>query len=237
MIIGISGFLGSGKDTVADIIREQLGEEATAKVALADPMKRIARDVYDFTEQQLWGPSEMRNGADIRYPRDHSFAYHNAPCGCCGWTPEDDDRQCYLTPRYALQKLGTEWARDCYTDTWCVLAIRTAKTLLENPALGYSQKQGLTRKIGPIDLKGDLVPESTKAVMISDVRYKNELAKIREAGGTLIRVIRKGVDIASNHTSESEMAGISDNSFHMVVQNDGTLENLREKVQELNLTV
>jgi hypothetical protein len=30
-------------------------------------MKRFAKDVFGFSEFQLWGPSEARNGVDERY--------------------------------------------------------------------------------------------------------------------------------------------------------------------------
>lgn len=56
-IILLVGQAGSGKDTVADAIGGQ-------KMALADPMKRLARAIFDFTEDQLWGPSESRNALD-----------------------------------------------------------------------------------------------------------------------------------------------------------------------------
>ena len=36
-------------------------------------MKRIARDVFGFSDEQLYGPSEMRNAPDERYPREHEW--------------------------------------------------------------------------------------------------------------------------------------------------------------------
>ena len=51
MILGISGLAGSGKDQFATY----LGPVGAVTVALADPLKRIARDVYAFTDEQLWG--------------------------------------------------------------------------------------------------------------------------------------------------------------------------------------
>lgn len=64
MIIGIAGAAGSGKDTVADFIGKY---NNSICIAQADPMKRFARDVFGFTEEQLWGPSECRNAPDARY--------------------------------------------------------------------------------------------------------------------------------------------------------------------------
>jgi hypothetical protein len=64
MIIGIAGAAGSGKDTVAGFISKY---SSAVSIAQADPMKRFAKDVFNFTEHQLWGPSEARNGVDERY--------------------------------------------------------------------------------------------------------------------------------------------------------------------------
>jgi len=233
-IIGVSGLAGSGKDTVADFIIEEVF--GVARVSLADPMKRICRDVYDFSEEQLWGPSEMRNKPDKRYPRSckecggkgdrvyedmppGSPALH--PCMACHGNPVT-----YLTPREALQKLGTEWARHCYEDTWVEMAIRTAKTLLSAEHYNYSQVQGLRATTQAIQTEGVVIP---------DVRFRNEIKCIKEAGGVVFRVRRssslKGG--AAQHLSETEQAEIPDSVFDLVIDNQGSLDDLRVKVSEI----
>lgn len=98
MLLGIAGLAGSGKDTVANMLVERF---AFTKVSLADPLKRICKDVFDFTDEQLWGPSEHRNAPDARWDG--------------------------LTPRYALQQLGTEWGRRMHPDVWVRYMIRSAQ--------------------------------------------------------------------------------------------------------------
>lgn len=66
-IIGILGGSRSGKDTVASIINKFLGG---VSVAQADPMKRFAKKIFGFTDQQLWGPSDFRNAIDERGSHD-----------------------------------------------------------------------------------------------------------------------------------------------------------------------
>lgn len=234
MIISISGVAGSGKDTVADfLIEEVFGVD---RVSLADPMKRICRDVYDFSEEQLWGPSEMRNKPDMRYPRPckecggkgdrvyedmppGSPALH--PCMVCHGKPFT-----YLTPREALQKLGTEWARHCYEDTWVQLAIRTANKLLKESGYTYSQAQGLRATTQAVQSEGVVIP---------DVRFRNEIKCIKEAGGVVFRVRRdSSLDGgAAQHVSETEQAGIPDSVFDLVIDNQGTLDDLKVKVVEI----
>jgi hypothetical protein len=49
-------------------------------------------------------------------------------------SPEDD---IFLTPRHALQQLGTEWARSCFGDVWVQYTLRIAKALLHDPDYTY----------------------------------------------------------------------------------------------------
>lgn len=71
-IILICGAAGSGKDTVAGFIKTYGGDNVNT-IAQADPMKQFAGRVFDFTEHQLWGPSEARNGKDERFGSDEAW--------------------------------------------------------------------------------------------------------------------------------------------------------------------
>lgn len=57
--------MGSGKSTVANTLIEKFG---FVQVGLADPMRRFCQEVYQFSDNQIWGPSEYRNAPDKRYP-------------------------------------------------------------------------------------------------------------------------------------------------------------------------
>lgn len=54
----------SGKDTVADFLVKNHG---AVGLAMADPMKRFAAQVFGFDEHTLWGPSSARNSMDPRF--------------------------------------------------------------------------------------------------------------------------------------------------------------------------
>jgi len=220
MIIGISGKAGSGKDTCADFLVNDCG---FVKVALADPFKRMCRDVFDFSEQQLWGPSEFRNEPDKRYLRGVKK----------GIIPQ----KVYLTPRFALQTLGSEWGRNCYKNVWVDYAIRTAKAIekaYENrEPVYYDQVLGLCQDSDPENWAGEC---THKGVAIPDVRVKNEIEAIKKADGLVIRVVRSGAGLqgdAANHKSETEMNSIPDSLFDEVIINDGSLDELRSKILKL----
>ena len=59
MIIGICGKMNSGKGVVATYLE---GEYKLLNAALADPIKVIARVLFDISQEALWGPSENRRG-------------------------------------------------------------------------------------------------------------------------------------------------------------------------------
>jgi energy-coupling factor transporter ATP-binding protein EcfA2 len=196
VIVGLTGKAGSGKDTVAGMLNAIIFDEyghlsvrPSASLAFADPMKKFCAEVFDFSEEQLYG--KLKEEPDLRYPRTHV----EPGTGCAYRT--------HLTPRYALQTLGTQWGRDCYPNIWVEYGIRRAQEFL---------------KVG------------AKLVTITDVRFENEADAVHEAGGKILRVVRPGaatVGIAG-HKSETEMDGIT---ADFEILNDGTLVDLREKVR------
>ena len=150
----------------------------------------------------------------------------------------DKLEQCYLTPRYALQTLGTEWGQDCFKNTWVDLTIRDAERVLDPERnYRYLRTRGVYRlpdeKFYPE--KGD---RRTKGVVISDVRWPegHEGQGIRKANGFVVKVARPGAGLkgqASQHASEAIVAKTSDEAYDHVLDNSGTLEELPDRVKDL----
>ena len=230
MLIGICGLAGSGKDTSADHL---VAKHGFVKLSFADPLKRVARDIYRFSDEQLWGPSAMRNAPDKRYVRElherHDWQEDAATgefrCTRCELKGDQATPQCvvYLTPRYCLQQLGTEWGRRCYPNTWVDYAIRTAAEVMrvENgTAFTYKYNFGVI----PI-----ATPTPPRGVVIPDVRFRNEIDAVHGAGGKVIRVVRESAGLqgaAGMHQSEKEQAEIPDSAFDAVVHNNSCIASL-----------
>jgi hypothetical protein len=209
-IILISGAAGSGKDTVANFIAKYSGSVC---IAQADPMKRFAKTVFGFTEDQLWGPSESRNAPDPRF--DDSETWERATrkivdfgqIWICDVLPDLDgigvtaarsalhdwfttarrerggQGRPPLTPRYVLQTLGTEWGRHFNPSMWNDYAVRSARTLLGG-GYGYDKAEGLFKTDAvATGLSGD-----AEFVIITDGRFRNELMGIKAVGGSCIKV-------------------------------------------------
>jgi hypothetical protein len=245
-IIGILGEAGSGKDTAAEIL---VRDHGFVKVALADPLKRICKEVFDFTDDQLWGPSESRNAEDKRYLR--------MPAGNLGrtimtWNSEETydtipspPEDIFLTPRHALQQLGTEWGRSCHADVWVKYALKVTTKLLSPPPSGmigpwvprYSAQTGFTGYSAEQDFVPGVQPAVKRplGVVISDCRFKNEVDAINAAGGRIVKLIGRGglFGETATHFSERGQRDIPDESFAAVIDNSGTLEALRTTLERL----
>lgn len=86
---------------------------------------------------------------------------------------------CMRTPRYAMQKLGTEWGREMIgDDIWRDAAKRQAIAAYQS---------GLS-------------------VVFDDVRFDNEAWAIREIGGIVISVWKPGLPPPMDHASEQGIA-------------------------------
>jgi len=224
-LIGLTGRAGAGKDTVADIL-VSLGY---AKVSFADPLKRFCKDLFDFSDEQLWGPSDKRNEPDERYcrfPRNPMTLVKEVNGDRIG---EYRDTQTgrefvplYLTPRYALQRLGTEWGRDCCPGIWVDYAMRVVGKIRAGQCR-YNALEGIV----PNAIAG------YTGIVIPDVRFPNEAEAILGCGGYVWRIEREGSGLegdAGQHASETGMDQIECNE---TIQNDGSVRDLENRVRNL----
>ena len=114
------------------------------------------------------------------------------------------------SPRYLFQTLGTEWGRELvHPDVW-LYAMNAWIERLEREYL----MQGLR-------LQG---------VVVSDVRFENEAALVRDHGGLLIHLVRENAPEVNQHISE---CGIQRHDGDIVIRNDGTPEELYQKLDDV----
>lgn len=208
MIVGLLGQAGSGKDTVADFMVKHHG---FVKVAFADPLKRICQDVFGFTDEQLWGPSEKRNAPDPRWPRgaeryreaaESAFKNGKARAELVGEDWKSDaavqeyfidalEYACegWLTPRHALQQLGSEWGRSCSPDVWVRYALSVHRRLQNGDGI-YDFRRGFST-VSFVGDAPDAWVRAKKDIVISDVRFRNETVLLQQAGAKVTRIVRK----------------------------------------------
>lgn len=249
MIVGINGVAGAGKDTFADFLVQ---DAQFTKIALADPLKRICASVFrKFTYDDLWGPSENRNKPHRDYPTQEKTYDNCQECNSplvswshqesCGWKcPNHGPVQFFLTPRFALQQLGTEWGRKCHDGIWVRNTMEDAQRLLSTKEhFEYDPEKGVQEcpcDAGALNYHDEKKNPRAEisGVAISDVRFHNEVEGIRRAGGLMIRIKRDGAGLsgtAGQHLSETEQLGMPDHIFDVIVLNNGTPSDLKRKVQ------
>lgn len=115
-----------------------------------------------------------------------------------------------MTVRDLLQRLGTDAVRDgLHPDAWVNALMADYKT------------ESFSGYIG--DTRFDI---DASHWIITDCRFPNEAKAVKRFGGKVIRVNRTGIGPVNNHLSETAL----DNwNFDAVIENDGTLQDLKYK--------
>lgn len=176
MLIGLSGWARSGKDTAAEYLVEQKG---FTRVAFADPLREALYRLNPLIEVQGFPGARLRQMVDL-----------------AGW---DELKAASEDVRGLLQRMGTEVGREMIRDSiWVDLAMKKA--------------------------------DSLDFVVITDVRYPNEAEAIRDRGGILWRIQRPYLGPANTHPSET---ALDEYKFDAVVENNGFVEDLHEKIDKL----
>jgi hypothetical protein len=205
-IIGLVGFINSGKGTVADIL---VNNHSFIKESFANSVKDAVSVIFGWDRNLLEGDT-----IQSREWREQPDSWWSNKMG----KP--------FSPRYALQLMGTEAGRDVFhTDLWI-----------------YS----VERRINP-----------NKNYVLADTRFPNEVKMIRDLGGKIIHV-KRGPDpewyqtaLIENTTHEDDQWILEDhnNLMHqkypnvhfsewawigqeidLVIENNGTLEDLHNKI-------
>jgi hypothetical protein len=105
------------------------------------------------------------------------------------------------SPRQLLQTLGTEWGRQMICpDIWLRVAF-------------WRWEQAAAAGLG--------------VIVVPDVRFPNEARQIRSEGGEVWMIHRPGVEPVAAHESE---AGLPLRLIDRLIVNDGTVDQLRERV-------
>lgn len=213
MIIGITGFIGSGKDTVANYL---VAKHGFVRDSFAGTLKDAVARVFGWDRELLEGLTpearEWREQVDPWWANRLKIAN--------------------LTPRWVLQHWGTEVCRQGFhDDIWIASLENRLRKTVDN-------------------------------IVISDVRFPNEIKTIRNAGGVVVWVQRGQLPewydcaLRENTTHEDEQWLLEDahqlmpqrypqvhksewawigQTFNYVIDNNNTVEQLYEQVNNLLL--
>jgi dephospho-CoA kinase len=185
-----------------DTVAKVLEQEGFIRRSLADPIKEACKVIFGWDDVQLGDGG--KDVVDLRYG---------------------------LTPRWAMQTLGTDWAQSTLAGMASYADI-TGRELWVNRLFDYYYT-----KIHPF---GDLV--------VPDVRFLHEAHAIQDAGGIIVRVWRPDIEpsrlqllgrrmrklIGSTHPDchESELQ-INEIAADYVIVNDAGVVELYDESQKL----
>ncbi len=200
MIIGINGYMGSGKDTVGRMIQYI---DSRSNASFEDWSKPNLYRGYDISplsmyedEKNSWQIKKfagklkeiasLMTGIPIEKFEDQEFKKTNM-------SEEWNNHGMPMTVRQFLQKLGTDAIRD-----------------------------GLHSNAWVNSLLSDYQPFLSRWI-ITDTRFPNEGKSIKERGGIIIKVNRPSLTSTDRHISET---ALDDWEFDEVIENDNGLDKL-----------
>jgi hypothetical protein len=232
-IIGVFGYAGSGKDTVGKLIQYNMSRGSRI------PIEELIEDyrIHEWWLEEMSGWEIKKWAGKLKYIasiitgipvekfEDQEFKKTNlgpewnitkhyesdAP-----WIAEGGESyEEPMTVRDLLQILGTEAMRDgLHTNVWVNALMADYKMHPEHfndIANGRDTSDGYPNWI------------------ITDTRFPNEAQAIKDKGGMVIKVERPGVGPVNGHPSED---ALKDYNFDYVIHNDGSINDLDNKVIE-----
>lgn len=202
-IIGLTGPAGSGKDTIADILQAEAG---AGRLAFADALRAdIARgfgvDVALLTQRHT--KEQPTDALALSRCNNGAFTLHIGMLHFAG-QPIHEVLAAPRSPRQIMQWWGTDFVRAKEPLHWVLrtrLAIRRAQ--LVHPG---------------------------RPIVLTDVRFADEAALVRELGGAIWQVRRPGCEVVRG-AHESEVTG-AQFAPDFVIDNRLGIDYLRAQVRE-----
>lgn len=255
-IIGLAAVARSGKDTVASMLLEHT---EVAAYALADPLKAGCQAIFGLSDAEawsdeakektidLWGlsPRQLFQRVGTEWMRDHNVDH---------WLLRAD-RQLNHKPVERRPVLASELASPFAAlwlgvqAFWGLSDDQTWQTELrakKDPFWKISPYEMLavvqhclsrdfpyftrTRNNRPINPPTrPLINAAGKSIfVIKDIRYENEAAFLRSHNGVIWHIIRNNTQKVQPHSSEN---GVKPLPEDILIENNGTLEDLRKKIE------
>lgn len=222
-IILLVGPAGVGKDTVGVALTKVAGFK---RIAQADPIKRIARDVFGFTDEQLWGPSSARNAIDSSWVQTDKMKLVTG----------DVAMSAIAGAIYGLANRGRSLDAVDLNPALLDSVVKFQETLKD-----FIEKNGGLNARIVLQLLGTEVGRAfdkliwTRAtlnearrqldagapgVVITDGRFLSEVLEAKRVGAQVWKIVGSSTLTGATHASETELAGIPDHMFDVILSNN-----------------
>lgn len=213
LVMALSGFKSSGKDTVADHLINNYGFK---RVSFADPLKDLVASSFKIERSWLDNP-EYKEKHLPQYPAPAADGFTEM-VNTFMVREFRTTKEFQADPKHIrihnghLQTFHNDWTTLYHTPR--SLAILLGSSMRSGDA-NYWLNEATDKILKSSELK----------FVISDLRYKSEIKKLREVFGKNLITIRINRFDTSNSTDPSEN-DLNEESFDHVVINKGTKEEL-----------
>ena len=181
-MIGLLGKKYCGKDTAARVL---ILKHKFIRMAFGDPIKNISKELFNFSDDQLYGNNK-----------------------------ETIDNYWNIAPRKIFQYLGTDIFR------------KDIKKILPHIDDNF-WVLCLEKKYKEIMLNNSNNNIDTN-IVITDVRYQNELDMIHKNGGIIIKINRPDNINIDDHESENYIDYIK--NYDYCINNNASIDDLSEQI-------
>lgn len=207
-LVAVTGFKGSGKDTIGSTLVSKFGFE---KDSFAAPLKDACAVIFGWDREMLEGAT-----TESREWREQEDT----------WWANKLDRPGF-SPRFALQYIGTEVLRRNFNDDIWLLSLENRFLRGDNKIVvtdcRFQNELALVRKLGGITVQVNRGPKPDYwdlALAANQRQDKDLFVKLENELGV--------------HASEYSWIGAQ---MDYVIDNDTTLDNLQEKTEKVYFNI
>ncbi len=208
MILGVTGLIGSGKDTIADYLVTSHGFK---RVSFAASLKDAVSSVFGWDREMLEGTTKQSR--QWREEVDEWWSERLA-------MPQ-------LTPRWVLQHWGTDVLRNHFhTDIWVASVENKLRQTKDNVVITDCR---FSNEVNAIKAAGGTTCRVIRGE--NPPWYQSAVDYNKGPNGNAGWAIGKRVlDTQNVHASEYSSVGLK---YDHYIQNDGTIMDLHEQVNQL----
>lgn len=207
MIVGITGFIGSGKDTAANYL---ITFKGFRKMSYAEPLKDAVAAIFGWDRDLLEGATKYS-----REWREQVDPWWSKRLGIQ-----------HLTPRWVLQHWGTEVGRRAFHDEIWIASVenklRSIKDHIVISDCRFPNEVEAIKKAGGITLR---VERGEKPIWYDAAVIYNKGINHPE-----YKSARAMLDSMNVHASEYSSVGLN---YDYIVDNNGSIDDLHNRIESI----